>query len=356
MNRNAHLVGSLPFKNEETAMRNALNSLQNHLLYLPDGEIGEITEQYPTGCRSAWTQIIMDGMEEDTDNWSVKRKAVRNKQGFPEHYTKTAVIKPKHAPDEVDKYLDFKWLDYFKSSYPIFKKLKQEYNLPNLRFQVGLPTGLGITFAVLGPINGLRYAQAFNRRMAYEANEMVKIADPGDLVFQIEVPGEVAMAHRLPGFMHGMALKSIYGLVKLVDPAVPLGIHLCFGDLNNEALTKPKTLNKLVRFSNKLVERWPKTHQLEFMHYPLAEAKDPPELSAAYYKVLESVRLPSGVRFVAGFVHEGLSFQQHADLLKMIEGTQDGVVDVACSCGLGRRTAKVGQELLDITANLVKED
>lgn len=59
-NRFAHLVGSMPFENEETAMTNALDALGGHLHSLPDGEVGEKSAQYPKGCRSAWTQIIMD--------------------------------------------------------------------------------------------------------------------------------------------------------------------------------------------------------------------------------------------------------------------------------------------------------
>ena len=352
-NRFAHLVGSMPYENEEAAMTRAIDMLGGHLHSLPDGEIGVKSPQYPKGCRSAWTQIIMDSMEADTENWRVKKKATRNELGVPTHYTKASVLRPKKSPDEIEKSLNFKWLDYFKESYPVYKKLKKERGLNDLKFQVGLPTGLGITFVVLGPIHGLRFSQAFNKRMAYEANEIAKIADPNDLVFQIEVPIEVIMFHMMPPYVRDLAFRSIVGLIKLLNPEIPIGIHLCLGDLNNESLAKLSTLKKLVTFSNKLVKRIPPTHKLAYMHYPLAEGKTPPVTDAAFYDTLRKVNLPKGTRFVAGFVHEKLSVEEHKQLLKNIETVRGWQVDVACSCGMGRRTTEAADQLFQIKKELV---
>jgi hypothetical protein len=352
-NRCAHLVGSMPYDNEETAMTKAIDTLGGYLHTLPDGEIGVKSSQYPKGSRSAWTQIIMDSMEADTENWRVKKTATRNEAGVPAHYTKASVLRPKKTPREVEKYLNFKWLDYFKESYPVYQKLKKERGQDNLKFQVGLPTGLGITFVVLGPIHGLRFSQAFNRRMAYEANEIAKIAEPGDLVFQIEVPIEVIMFHMMPPLIGDLAFRSITGLIKLLNPEIPIGIHLCLGDLNNESLAKLSTLKKLVNFSNKLVKRIPSTHKLDFIHYPLAEGNTPPVTDAAFYEVLRKINLPQGTRFIAGFVHEKLSMEEHRHLLKSIENIRGERVDIACSCGMGRRTTETADHLFKIKKELV---
>lgn len=352
--RFAHLVGSMPYANEEDAMITALDALGGNLHSLPDGEVGEKTAQYPNGCRSAWTQIIMDSMEADTEHWKVKRKAIRNSIGVPAHYTKASVLRPKKSPKEIEQHLDFKWLDYFKNSYPIYKKIKKERGLNDLKFQVGLPTGLGITMVVLGPLYGLRYAQAFNRRMAYEANEIAKIADPNDLIFQIEVPIEVIMFHMMPPILSDVVFGSITGLIKLLNPAIPVGIHLCLGDLNNESLAKISTLKSLVKFSNKMVKRFPATHRLEFMHYPLAEGKVPPTVEASFYNELKKITLPQHTRFIAGFVHENLSIEQHKQLLKCIEQIRNEKIEIACSCGMGRRSTEAADQLFKIKKALVE--
>jgi hypothetical protein len=298
----------------------------------------------------------MDGMEADTENWRVKKKATRNEIGVPAHYTKASVLQPKKTPKEIDKFLNFHWLDYFKQSYPIYQKLKRAQGLSDLKFQVGLPTGLGITFVVLGPINGLRYAQAFNRRMAYEANEIAKLVDPGDLVFQIEIPIEVIMFHLLPPVISDIVFRSVIGLINLLNPAIPIGIHLCLGDLNNESLAKLSSLKRLVKFSNKLVAKFPATHKLEFIHYPLAEGKIPPVTDSSFYDELGKITLPSNTRFIAGFVHEKLSLDEHTHLLKNIENIRGDKVDVACSCGMGRRSKEVADQLLKIKKQLVTNE
>lgn len=293
--RQALLVGSMPFENEEDAMNRALEVMGADLWALPDGEIGEKSEQYPLGNRAAWIQAIVDICERDSENWEVVYQGVRGESGFPTGYDTEPRVKPKRSPSEMPQHLNFRWLEYFQKSYPVFKRLRRAYDLPNLKFQVGLPTGMGMTFPMMSPINAFRYASAFNKRMAYEANEMLKLADPGDLMFQIEVPGELAMAYRMPAFLVGVSVRTAIGLVKQIEPKALFGVHLCFGDLNNEALTRPDTLDKMVNFSNKLIEKWPKTHELNYVHYPLAEAADPPPLEAAYYQPLKHIKLPRRV-------------------------------------------------------------
>lgn len=352
--RQVLLVGSLPFENEAAAMTQAMESLGSDLWSVPDGEIGEKSEEYPLGNRAAWIQSIIDICEKDIENWKVVKQGHRGESGFPTGYDKEPRLKPLRPPSEMHKYLDFRWIEYFKSSYPTFKKLRNERGLEGLKFQVGFPTGIGVTFAMMSPIDALRYANAFNKRMAYEANEIIKLADPNDVLFQIEVPGELAMAYKLPKFLVDLSLRTILGLVNKIKPEVPIGVHICFGDLNNEALTKAGTLNKMVHFSNRLVSKWPKTHQLEYVHYPLAEAADPPPLKVDHYKILEKIKLPRNTRFVAGFVHDLRSESEHKHILETIEKIRGHQVDIACSCGLGRRSSDVATGLIQMSHKLAK--
>lgn len=350
--RKVLLVGSLPFENEVAAMTHSLDVLGTDLSSLPDGEIGEKSKEYPKGTRAAWIQSIIDICEKDTENWTLIKEGIRDESGFPTGYDKEPRLTPKRSPSEMHNYLDFHWIDYFKSSYPAFKKLKKDKGSKDLKFQVGLPTGLGIAFAMMNPLNALRYASAFNKRMAYEANEILKLAEPNDIVFQIEVPGELAMAYKLPQFMVSLALRPILQLINQIEPKAPIGIHICFGDLNNKALTKASTLGKMVNFSNNLVKKFPETHKLAYVHYPLAEAAAPPPLKAKYYETLKNIQLPKDTRFVAGFVHDKRSETELQQILEMIEKVRGETVDIACSCGLGRRTPKIAKELIQMSHNL----
>ena len=349
--RKSLLVGSMPFSDEQEAMTFAITHLGDSLLALPDGEIGEKTEQYPNGKRSAWVMTAINLCAEDTANWEVVKDVVRGTDGFPVDYNSVQKLRPKHSPATMHKYLKFGYDDYFKESYATFTALKQEKGLDDLAFQVGVPTGLGIAFSMMSPINALRYTDAFNKQVAYEVNEILKVARD-DVVIQIEVPGELAFAYKLPNFMVNIALWSIFNLVKKINPPARIGFHLCLGDLNNEALTHAKTLDKMVHFSNTLVDRWSPEHELAYMHYPLAEAIDPPPMDASFYEALKNIHLPEKTRFVAGFVHEKRSDDELAQIRDMIETIRQHPVDVACSCGLGRRPRAVAEAVIKTTVEL----
>ena len=65
--------------------------------------------------------------------------------------------------------------------------LRQQHELPNLKFQVGVPTGFAMGFAFASPITWLRYTYAFNTVIAREVNAI--LAEAGyDVVIQLEVP------------------------------------------------------------------------------------------------------------------------------------------------------------------------
>jgi hypothetical protein len=345
--RTALLIGSLPFASEDAAMSHALGVLGDQLFCLPDGEIGEKTAEFPNGKRAAWVMTAINICSADRENWEVIRPAVNDSNGFPADYSGVQRLRPRRSPAEVHHHLRFGYDDYFRQSYPIFQRLREQHGLNNLKFQVGIPTGLGISFSMLAPITALRYADGFNRRLAYEVNQILKAAGD-DVIIQIELPGELAMAYQLPPFLVSLALRSVWGFLNKLDHPARIGVHLCLGDLNNKALFHASTLDKMVNFSNALVDGWPSRHHLEYIHYPLAEAVAPPSLQADYYQPLQKVRLPAGTRFIAGFVHESRTPAELHQLRTIIETVRGGEVGIACSCGLGRRPQPIAEKLIDL--------
>lgn len=84
-----------------------------------------------------------------------------------------------------------------------------------------------------------------------------------------------------------------------------------------------------------------------YIHYPFAEVAVPPTTTATHYQPLRGITLPMGVRYMAGFVHE------NRRVLDAIERARGEVVDVASSCGLGRRTPAEATRVLELTAQSV---
>jgi hypothetical protein len=144
----------------------------------------------------------------------------------------------------------------------------------------------------------------------------------------------------------------VKNILSKIRPGARIGLHLCLGDFHNRALVHPGSLERMVAFANRLAAGFPDGHKLEYVHFPLAEAAKPPSLDPEFYRPLQKARLPVGTRFVAGFVHEGRSLEQNRQILGIIEGLRGGAVDVAASCGLGRRAPEAAQQVLDLMGQL----
>ncbi len=350
--RRALLVGSLPFNDEATCMARALDLLGTHLYCLPDGEIGDKTPSFPKGNRIAWVVYAIEKLTEDSDNWEVVKQPIRGDDGMAATYDDFQKLRPRRSPADMPQHVRLGYDDYFRRSYPVFKHLRQQHNLPALRFQMGVPTGFAMGFAFASPVTWLRYTYAFNTVIAREVN--AARAEAGDdLLVQIEVPPELYAAYKLPAPLMGLALRPILDLLGKITLGTRIGMHLCLGDFHNEALVHPRTLGKMVAFSNKLVAAWPAQHTMAYVHYPFAEGLVPPSVEAGYYAPLKNIHLPSETRFVAGFVHEKRTLDENRHILDSIETARGQAVDVACSCGLGRRTPETATELMQRMAQLI---
>ncbi|WP_052731246.1 hypothetical protein [Spirosoma radiotolerans] len=353
--RRALLVGSLPFDSDEDCMKRALDALGPALFCLPDGEVGEKTPAFPKGNRMAWVVYAIEKLTQDTANWQILKEPTRGTDGMAVDYDSFQKLKPLHSPADMPQHVSLGYDEFFRLNYPIFTQLREQYGLDHLKFQVGVPTGFAMGFAFASPITWLRYTYAFNTVIAREVNAILAQAGH-DVVIQLEVPPELYAAYKLPTPLIGLALKPILDLLRKINPGAQIGIHLCLGDFHNEALVHPKTLDKMVAFSNKLVQRWPAQHTLAYMHYPFAEGLVPPSVDAAHYAPVQHIKLPTGTRFVAGFVHEKRTLAENRHILNSIESARGGCVDVACSCGLGRRSASTAEELMTMMAELAKAE
>lgn len=351
--RAAFLVGSLPFDDEKSCMQRALDQLGPYLFALPDGEIGEKSERFPRGNRIAWVIYAVECLTADQESWQIVKAPVRGADGMAVDYQSIQKLKPRRTPQAMADQVTFGYDRFCLHSYAIFTELRQAHGQPHLKFQLGVPTGFALGFAFHSQIDWLRYTNAFNTVIAREVNHARQQIGE-DLIIQIEVPPELYAAYMLPTPLMGLALRPIHDLLRKISPGAQIGIHLCLGDFHNEALVHPKTLDKMVAFSNRLVDSWPQQHTLAYIHYPLAEGAVPPPTKASYYQPLRAIRLPAQCRFIAGFVHEKLSLAENQAILTAIENARSGPVDVAASCGLGRRSQAEAEQVLGLMRDLVE--
>lgn len=81
--RGSLLIGSLPFEDEETCMRRALDALGSSLWTLPDGEIGDKTPQFPRGNRIAWVMYAVERLTADPQSWEIVKEPCAARTAWP---------------------------------------------------------------------------------------------------------------------------------------------------------------------------------------------------------------------------------------------------------------------------------
>ena len=344
--RRVQLVGSLPYSDEAAAMARAYELAGDRLTSLPDGEIGERSDRYPAGDRAQWTAGLAGRLAGEVSLFDVVDEGTLDERGFPVDFDSTVRLRPKLDPSELAGRLRLGYDTWALRSWPHFERLREAVGRPDLRLQVGLPTGLGVAGSVLGRLRALRYAPAFAACLAREADAVAQAIGAGNLLFQIEAPAEVIVAHRLPRPAVGVPTGPVVDFARRLPVEVPFGIHLCFGDLANTALIVPSRFDRLVAFANALARRWPRSHELAYVHLPFAAGTSPAPTDLAAYRALRKLSLPSGTRLVAGFVHEEPPLETLEVLLAAIEQAGARQVDTATACGLGRRTPEVADELI----------
>lgn len=335
----AHLVGSLPGDSAHEAMQTALQVLGSRLRSLPDGE---------TGDRRNWIIHTIESLRDHPD-LEVRR------EGSWTDYDDTPVLGVRRGRELDGSSLRLGLVDAFDAAYPTFLQLRDEYGHEELRFQVGVPGDLDMALFALGPTGPLRHRAAFTSATVDEITAIHARAGD-DVVFQLELPAELVAVIRTPAVAQPAVARYLAsGLVRLVT-ATPIGarfgLHLCLGDMNHRALGSMRDTRPLVRLGNAIVARWPATHPLEFLHVPLAEAVEPPPNRRSFYAPLADLRLPPDVALIAGFVHESLHIDAQEQLLHHLTELTRRTVDVASSCGLGRRDRPRAEAAIELAGRL----
>lgn len=336
--RRAHLVGSLPGENAEQAMRNALDRTGSSLPTVTDGE---------TGDRDRWVVGTILSLANHPD-------LEVSKTGDWSDYKQQQNYRVRNGHRFTGENLDLGYLADYRASRPIFERLKKEYDLADLTFQVGIPGDLDLSLFAMSPTGMLKHRKAFTTAVSRQIAEIQRESG-GEVVFQLEIPAEMVFVIKSGPLAPAVAKWMASGVRKLIAAApigTRFGVHLCLGDLGHKALGQTKTAAPMVTLANAIANAWPPGRTLEFLHAPLAAGDVPPSTDPAFYGPLTRLRLPIGTRFIAGFLHEGRTLDEQREILATIEKLVGNPVDVAASCGLGRRGTDNANTVLDQGAAL----
>ena len=339
--RQVHLVGSIPAPDTEGALRLVLDHVGDRVIdWLPDGE---------TGDRGNWIGRLVENLKHHPD-----LDLIRDGDWSDYEATPAFKVKDGHTFEDVD-------LDYyaaFEKSWPEFQKARADLGRPDIAFQVGIPGPIDIAFAAFGfnPVKGFRHARPFEDATVLEVRRIHEAAG-NEVVYQLEIPIEVEVTTRIPGFARRPGTRWLARRILRLVERSPLdtrwGFHLCVGDMNNQAFSRLETARPVVQLANALASQFPVGRHLEFIHLPLAHGEIPPTTEEAFYVPLGDLNLRPGVRLIAGLVHEQQSLDEQRAIRDLVEQQVGSTVDVAASCGLGRRASDQAALNLDLSRLLV---
>ena len=331
--RSVHLVGSLPADNTRDALTWVTGILGNTIgPCMPDGETGE---------RSDWVNRLVEDLRSHPDLELVR-------DGGWTGYTDTPAFRVKKGRRL--RWIDLDYFAEFEKSWPAYQDLVHG---SGRRFQIGIPGHLDVAAIAFGfnlPV-ALRNLAPFREATIREIAAIW--ARAGDLaVFQLEVPIELIALTKLPRSAQPAAAKrfarEVLRLVEAAPKGTRFGLHLCLGDLNNESMGAPADAGPLVILGNAIMAGWPKGRILEYVHVPLSHGSQPPTMDPDYYEPLTQLWIPDRVRFIGGFIHEKSLIKDLVLIRDQIEFNLGRQIDVAASCGLGRRNQKAAQLNLEI--------
>ena len=327
MSRHTHLVGAWPGKEAPDAIETALTRVGPHLERMTDGE---------TGLRAFWVTptIVATPNNPDVNQLDVKATGSYSTQGFYE-----LKVDGEINPDNIEH----PYFEAFEKSYPIFKELRDKHDQPQISFQVGIPAPLDYAVIIFGLDYSASHPEIEDAYTASAVREITQIHEQGgdDVIFQIEtVNGLVHILEAAPPEQQAVADRvadNVHKLVAATPEGTRFGAHLCLGDFNHEAMGEMNDATPVVLLSNALAKNFPDGRTLEYIHVPFAAAEKPSSMDESWYRPLENLDIPEDVTLIAGFIHEDVSPADHKKLLELIEGFAGRQVDVAASCGLGRR-------------------
>jgi hypothetical protein len=341
--RSVHLVGTIPAPSTEEALARVTGVLGDTIgPCLPDGE---------TGARGDWVNRLVEDLRTHDDLELVR-------DGTWSSYTDTPAFRVKKGRRL--RWIDLDYLAEFEKSWPVYQEMVEA---SGRSFQVGIPGHFDVAAIAFGfnlP-TALRSLGPFRDATIREMAGIWALAR-SRVVFQLEVPIELIMLTRMPRPARPVAARrfarEILRLVEAAPGGARIGLHLCLGDLNNESMGKPADAGPLVILANAIMAEWPNGRILEYVHVPLAHGSEPPTMDPDYYAPLSQLWIPDEVRFIGGFIHEGSLIKDLVKIRDQIEFNLGRRIDVAASCGLGRRSWKAARLNLEIAraVALAEED
>jgi hypothetical protein len=134
-----------------------------------------------------------------------------------------------------------------------------------------------------------------------------------------------------------------------IPPAVELGFHLCYGDMDGKHGIEPLDLGKAVELANLLCAQAGRT--VHWMHMPVPISRD----DDAYFAPLAKLKMHPQTELYLGLVHAGDGAEGTLPRMRTAARHVRNF-GIATECGMGRtRSAAAVRDLLAVHAQAARQ-
>ena len=353
------LVGAMPWDSAEETFRNAGPIVGDLAIGLTDGEFGLRRFWIFYVCVNTWFE------HPDLDVVRMPKGIPDMPEWVPTGYDDMPWVQLKAGTDTLRPIATLGYPQESSASYALFCKMREEGVIPaGVRFQQSLPfpddaarlfTNDPATFDAMTAA----YAEVLER----DIKTLCDSIPHEDLVIQWDINWEtIALEHgdHMPDVAPMQFAPTrpaldrytdyVRRLSAVVPAAVPLGRHLCYGDLHHQHCRDPNNVATSVAMANAAADVSARPLNFVQMSVPRHRNDD------AFFEPLADLRFGDGTVY-AGLVHYTDGVEGSVDRLAAFKRHYDGPTGVSTECGLGRRPhdqdiAKLLQMHCDIAAGI----
>lgn len=350
------LVGGVPGNSAEEVFRTVAPILGDLATGFTDGEFG---------VRRFWIYFVLVNTWAKHPDLELIRPVVPAGHGLPDFLPRDYdVCQWYGVKPGVTKVSRIETLGYPReaaASYKVFCGLRDQGVIPKgVRFQQSLPfPDDAVRLFTNNAHNMDLMVDAYLDVMKRDVAELCKLIPHEDLVIQWDINWEtVALEHgdHMPdtppmqfkpnGDPMDRFLRYIRELNAPIPADVPIGMHLCYGDLHHKHFKDPADLHTSVLMANKAQAASPRPINHVQMSVPRHRGDD------VYFEPLGDLKFGDGTVY-AGLVHYTDGVEGSVKRLNAFKRHFSGPTGVSTECGLGRRPADQSlTKLLEIHRDL----
>jgi hypothetical protein len=345
-----HFNGSVNLPDAETVMQEISARIPRGVRRMTDGETGErgywILFQIQKFLAMPEFEPVTAGKAYETAEDAPQMPRLRLAEG---------------ASADTISWPNLGYADAYAESFETFDRLQKDGTIAEgVRFQVQYPTPLASVAGTIVPEDLPAVAAAYEQALFADLAKLLASLPSERCAVQWDVAVEFGLLEGVAGAGSAMPIERITpGLLRCVDRvpgAVPVGLHLCYGDYGHEHFTQPESIQMQVNLLNAVTSAAPRP--LSWASFTVPQARS----DAGYFAPLRDLAAGPETELYFALVPyhpddqpDGTAAAQIQHIDTALAGSAAGPREwgICTECGMGRVAAGDVPRLLDLHRELL---